>query len=123
MKIAPSVIAMTLTLATLTTASASPNHEPPPRQRLQATQMESGGNVGYDRTIQVGPSTRWVNVKRSETIRFVVDEGGTQHEFIRRIDVPSTRSLSLSALAPDGMMMSSVNNVKVFVAPDRFSRR
>jgi hypothetical protein len=122
----PSVIfaSMLLSLASVG-AWASPNHEPPKALAGRATSViaEDFRN-GVDRTITVEPgTTRWVNVRRAEVIRFVVKPaGGTPDEFIRRMDVLSNQPYPLSKLAPEGLA-SGLASVMVYVAPDRLSRR
>ncbi|MGE0310164.1 MAG: CzcE family metal-binding protein [Lautropia sp.] len=54
-----------------------------------------------ERTVQIGPDTRYVHVKQFETVRFV--GGGQQFGF--RFDGPqSVRSFDLQRVAPGGML-------------------
>lgn len=124
MKYSSNVVAvMLLSLAPLG-AWASPDHEPPKAHagRVMAAVAENFRD-GVDRTVIVESDARWVNVRRSEVIRFVVKaSGAAPREFIRRIDVLSNKPYPLSKLAPDELA-SSLANVTVYVAPDRLSRR
>jgi len=71
-----------------------------------------------ERTIQIGPNTRWVNVNRMETVRFVIDPGGAQKTFTWRFDALPLRPFSLSAVAPAGAL--GPQQVTVYVARNRY---
>ena len=57
-----------------------------------------------ERTIVIGPDTRWVNVNQNEQIRFVAD--GV--EFGWRFDAPGARSFDLQQVAPAGALRRPV---------------
>jgi len=57
-----------------------------------------------ERTVTLGPDTRWVNVLPGETIRFV----GGATEFAWRFDGPADRSFDLRQAAPAGALTRSV---------------
>ena len=74
-----------------------------------------------ERTIQIGPNTRWVNVNRLETVRFVIDQGGAQKTFTWRFDAQPLRPFGLSAVAPAGAL--GQQQVTVYVARNRYIDR
>ena len=118
MKLTTTLFALTLTIGALSTALASPPYRPsltPSDSGQQAVPAQS-----FDRTIEIGSSTRAVNVKRFETVRFVIITGGATREFVQHIDTRSS-SLALSSLAPQEAAQAS--NVTVYVEPDRVSRQ
>jgi hypothetical protein len=55
-----------------------------------------------ERTINLGPSTRWVNVAYGETVRLVVNNGGEQKSVVFRFD-GTAHSAKLSDIAPLGL--------------------
>ena len=71
-----------------------------------------------DRTVQLGPDSRWVNVDYGETVLFVIPGGdGTERSFAWRFDVsPAVSEVDLSKVAPADF---PDHNVQVFVAEDR----
>ena len=105
-------------------AGASPDHEPPKAQAGRTTSaVTEDFRNGVDRTVIIESDARWVNVKRAETIRFVVKgSDGTLREFIHRIDVLSNKPYPLSKLAPEDLA-SGLGTVMVYVTPDRVARR
>lgn len=73
----------------------------------------------FDRAIQVAPKTKWVNVTRNETIKFVVS-GDTQKSFVWRFDTLGTPVIDLRTIAPPGIL--SDRHIDVYVAPDPSDR-
>ena len=67
-----------------------------------------------ERTIRIGPDTRWVNVTRLETVRFIVDQGGAQKSFAWRFDTLPFRSFTMNDIAPTSVL--GLQEVKVYVA-------
>lgn len=70
-----------------------------------------------ERTIQIGPDTRWVNVNRMETVRFVINQGGAQKTFAWRFDRAPLRPFNLGDVAPTGSL--GAQQVTVYVARNR----
>lgn len=67
-----------------------------------------------ERTVQIGPDTRWVRVTRMETIRFVVNQAGGSKTFTWRFDALPHRAFSLTDVAPDRVL--GQQQVMVYVA-------
>jgi hypothetical protein len=67
-----------------------------------------------DRVVEVGPSTRVVNVDENQTVRFVVHGAGRDDSFLWQFN-GSRNVIPLAAIAPDGVVTHPVN---VYVAPD-----
>jgi hypothetical protein len=68
----------------------------------------------FDRQIEIGPGTRWANVTRNETVKFVLVNGdGSKSSFVWRFDTLGTPVIDLNALAPAGAQA-----VKIYVARD-----
>ena len=70
-----------------------------------------------ERTIPIRPDTRWVNVTRAETVRFVVGDGTAQKTFTWRFDTLPSRPFSLNVIAPQGVLGGQ--QVTVYVARNR----
>jgi hypothetical protein len=74
-------------------------------------------SVAFDRQIEVGPNTRWANVVKNETVKFVVTNGdGSQDSFIWRFDTLGTPAIDLRSLAPSSL--SGTPAIKVYVSKD-----
>jgi hypothetical protein len=71
-----------------------------------------------ERTVTIDQGTRWVNVTRMETVRFVVKQGGAQKTFTWRFDGFPRRSFSLNDVAPAGVL--GQQQVMVYVGPNRY---
>ena len=108
-----SVFAITLGVGFAGAAIASHRYVP-------IAQASSAPAAEVQRVIQVEPARPWVNVRRLETIRFVVGNGANQIAFVRRID-GNASSFALQDIAPAGV--TGLDGVKVYVAPDRVTRR
>lgn len=75
-------------------------------QGVQSLTMGSSVSPALgERTIVIGPDTRWVNVNQNEQIRFVAD--GV--EFGWRFDAPGARSFDLQQVAPAGALKRPVS--------------
>ena len=68
-------------------------------------------NDSADRTIEVTPATKWVNVANGETVRF--HEG--EHSFSWHFSTLNGKPFDLSAIAPKG---SDLKGVRVYVDSD-----
>lgn len=113
-------LAMTLSLSfVVTVATANPWHEPS-SPKLEQADTSIVQSAAVEKVIKIEPDTRWVNVRRLETIRFIVGEGAHQIDFVRRID-GNASSFSLKDIAPKAA--TGLDQVTVFVAPDRLTRR
>ena len=66
-----------------------------------------------ERTIQITPDTRWVNVTRLETVRFVVSSGAARTSFTWRFDSLPLRPFDLRQVAPAGALVGQQINVYV----------
>ncbi len=67
-----------------------------------------------DRTIHVNQQTRWVNVTRMESVRFVVGDGNKAKTFAWRFDGVPQRPFALDRIAPAGAM--GTQSVTVYVS-------
>lgn len=70
-----------------------------------------------DRTIPIDATTRWVNVKRMETVRFVVGQGSAAKTFTWRFDGLPNQPFGLDQIAPAGTLGGQA--VTVYVARNR----
>ena len=68
-----------------------------------------------ERTIQIDGSTRWVNVKRMENVRFVIGNGSDAKSFTWRFDGVDMRPFKLGQIAPAGAL---AQDVTVYIAPN-----
>lgn len=112
--------AIVLGLGSIGVAMASQFHEPPSARSLQNQTTTVEAPAEAPRIITIRPDTRWVNVHRLETVRFVIEGSHDEPGFVRRID-GSANSFPLKEIAPSGV--SGVELVRVYVAPDRVTRR
>jgi len=68
-----------------------------------------------DRIVEVGPSTRVVNVDENQIVRFVVHGAGSRDESFTWQFNGGRDVIPLAAIAPDGVVAHAVN---VYVGPD-----
>ena len=54
-----------------------------------------------DRTITIGPGTKWVNVVRGETVKFVDTASNTS--FVWNFDTPTWAVIDLAQVAPEAL--------------------
>jgi hypothetical protein len=73
-----------------------------------ALAVGSGPSVGapgdselLDRTITIGPNTKWVNVTGGETVRFV--DTVSNKSFVWHFDAPNWETFDLAQVAPDAL--------------------
>lgn len=67
-----------------------------------------------EREIRIEPGTKWVNVNRNETVRFVSTASGKS--FVWKFDTLGTPSFDFGQIAPNGV--ADQQRIRVFVAPD-----
>lgn len=109
MTMTPRFFTATLCAIAFSTALAQPS------QSTQRGQAASDGQA--ERTIEIRPDTRWVNVTRMETIRFVINREGAQKAFTWRFDTLPLRPFELAEVAPQGAL--GQQQVTVYVARNR----
>lgn len=76
----------------------------------------ASASAAPDRTIEVGPGTRHVNVTSGETVLFKVGDRSFTWTFDATLDHPS---FELSQIAPEGL---AVQRVRIYCAPDPYER-
>jgi hypothetical protein len=54
-----------------------------------------------DRTITITPATKWVNVTRGETVKFV--DASSRQSFVWNFDTPTWATIDLAEVAPAGL--------------------
>lgn len=60
----------------------------------------------FDRVIPIGPKTRWANVTRNETIKFVITTAkGKTRSIVWRFDTLGTPVIELRSIAPPATSM------------------
>ena len=102
---------VTASLVSLTAASAW-------AQPVSSAAFGSMAADGQDeRTIPVGPDTRWMNVTRAEPVRFVVGDGTALKTFTWRFDTQPSRPFSLNVIAPQ--RVHGGQQVAVYVTRNR----
>jgi hypothetical protein len=67
-----------------------------------------------ERTVRIDSNTRWVNVKRMETVRFELGHGSDAKAFTWRFDGQPQRWMKLNEIAPEGAL--GAHDVTVYVA-------
>lgn len=85
---------------------------------LGAQRGQAASDGQAERTIEIGPDTRSVNVTRMEAIRFVVNRDGAQKAFNWRFDTLPLRPFALAEVAPQGAL--GPQQVTVYVARNRY---
>jgi hypothetical protein len=68
-----------------------------------------------DREIRISSGTRWANVMRNETVRFVVANPAGEKSFIWKFDTLGLPVFDLNQVAPEGTLGSQ--RVTVYVGP------
>ena len=102
---------VTASLVSLTAASAWAQ----PVSSAAFGSMAADGQA--ERTIPIRPDTRWVNVTRAETVRFVVGDGTALKTFTWRFDTLPSRPFSLNVIAPQ--RVHGGQQVAVYVTRNR----
>lgn len=67
---------------------------------------------GVDRTVRIGPDTRWVNVTQDEVVRFVAGDRAFDWRFATHAQTP----VELTKIAPAGFAAGS--NPTIYIAPN-----
>ena len=80
------------------------------------TRVEAIEPYQVNRTVVIGPSTKWVNVTQGEIIRFVIPESTGAKDFVWHFDGARALNFDLREIAPSGML--SDRNITVYVAQD-----
>lgn len=120
MKITQYLMVTTIAMAAMTTATAQAEvRRPSFSPAMDTMPMPAQAQTGADRTIEITPQTKWVNVKRMEVIQFVSNVEGNAKTFTWQFDARTNRPFSLSEIAPAGFVDQPVT---VYVAPGRLSR-
>jgi hypothetical protein len=62
---------------------------------------DPGDPAMSDRTITIQPSTKWVNVVRGETVKFI--DTASNKSFVWNFDTPTWATFDLAQVAPDAL--------------------
>lgn len=118
MKISQYLMAPAIAMAALTSISVQAEVRRPTFSSSMDA-MPTQSTTQAERTIDITPQTKWVNVKRMEVVQFVSSTGSGIKAFIWQFDARTNKPFSLSEIAPAGFVDQPVT---VYVAPTRNAR-